>query len=387
MRNSRSRLGAVWGISLFAASACGQMKSASEEGAAASAREQAKGSAAARTPTAEEDTVSEGTEKDPSPSPQATAAPSARADIGYGSGDLGLSGIGHGGGAGPAPGFGNGAAPSKMRARGEMGRMGGAPASPPGPSGIVARPAADPVPLTEAVLDPNGRYATTYRPGAGHLAAFESAVALGIVPAAEREVVSDVGARYIPSFDARRPASISSRASPAGAPPTGGRRSRGLLAAVRRPGRDRAAPPPGGGRPRRERLHARQAHPERARRGDGARRQARRQGPVLPRHLLDRGARARPSRGRWSAARQAEEDHRGDQGRGRHQHRWPPSPALCSVRRRGRWTRRRADVFPTAARTTASPIDASSPSSRSAHSRTASRRARSVSAATSMVPS
>lgn len=202
MRNSRSRLGAVWGISLFAASACGQMKSASEEGAAASAREQAKGSAAARTPTAEEDTVSEGTEKDPSPSPQATAAPSARADIGYGSGDLGLSGIGHGGGAGPAPGFGNGAAPSKMRARGEMGRMGGAPASPPGPSGIVARPAADPVPLTEAVLDPNGRYATTYRPGAGHLAAFESAVALGIVPAAEREVVSDVGARYIPSFDA-----------------------------------------------------------------------------------------------------------------------------------------------------------------------------------------
>jgi Ca-activated chloride channel family protein len=51
-------------------------------------------------------------------------------------------------------------------------------------------------PPPEVVIDPNGRFATTYRPGGGHLAAFESAVARGIVPAAEREVVSDVGARY-----------------------------------------------------------------------------------------------------------------------------------------------------------------------------------------------
>jgi len=48
----------------------------------------------------------------------------------------------------------------------------------------------------EKPIDPNGRFATTYRPGGGHLAAFESAVARGQVPDAEREVVSDVGARY-----------------------------------------------------------------------------------------------------------------------------------------------------------------------------------------------
>ncbi len=50
-------------------------------------------------------------------------------------------------------------------------------------------------------LDPNGRFATTYRPGGGHLAAFDSAVSRGIIPGSEREVVSDVGARYAPSFD------------------------------------------------------------------------------------------------------------------------------------------------------------------------------------------
>jgi Mg-chelatase subunit ChlD len=54
----------------------------------------------------------------------------------------------------------------------------------------------------EVTIDPNGRFATTYRPGGGHLAAFESAVSRGIVPAAEREVVSDVGARYTPAFEA-----------------------------------------------------------------------------------------------------------------------------------------------------------------------------------------
>jgi Ca-activated chloride channel homolog len=53
---------------------------------------------------------------------------------------------------------------------------------------------------TEAPIDPNGRFATTYRPGAGHLAAFDSAVARGIVPAEEKEVVSDLGARYSPDF-------------------------------------------------------------------------------------------------------------------------------------------------------------------------------------------
>jgi Ca-activated chloride channel homolog len=60
---------------------------------------------------------------------------------------------------------------------------------------------ADPAPAL-IPLDANGRFATTYRPGGGHLAAFESAVARGIIPAAEREIVSDLGARYTPAMDA-----------------------------------------------------------------------------------------------------------------------------------------------------------------------------------------
>jgi hypothetical protein len=65
-----------------------------------------------------------------------------------------------------------------------------------GPSGSPAAAA----PQAQAI-DPNGRFATTYRPGGGHLAAFESAVARGVVPEAAREVVSDVGARYAPAVD------------------------------------------------------------------------------------------------------------------------------------------------------------------------------------------
>ncbi len=53
----------------------------------------------------------------------------------------------------------------------------------------------------EEAIDPNGRFATTYRPGGGHLAAFESAVARGIIPEAERDLVADVGARYWSPID------------------------------------------------------------------------------------------------------------------------------------------------------------------------------------------
>ncbi|WP_437689555.1 vWA domain-containing protein [Sorangium sp. So ce176] len=62
-----------------------------------------------------------------------------------------------------------------------------------------------------AAIDPNGRFATTYRPGGGHLAAFESAVARGIVPPAERELVSDVGARYAPAIDVPKGATLALR--------------------------------------------------------------------------------------------------------------------------------------------------------------------------------
>ncbi|WP_437924350.1 VWA domain-containing protein [Sorangium sp. So ce291] len=101
-----------------------------------------------------------------------------------GGGGLGLGAvgtIGHGAGAGSGQGFGSG-----------HGRPGGSAPS-------IAAPG-DYAPQAEAPLDPNGRFATTYRPGGGHLAAFEAALARGVVPAEERELVSDVGARYAPAI-------------------------------------------------------------------------------------------------------------------------------------------------------------------------------------------
>lgn len=74
------------------------------------------------------------------------------------------------------------------------------PAAPP-PAAAMPR-APEPDPLVEQAIDPNGRFATTYRPGGGHLAAFESAVARGLLPAGEREIVSDLGARYPLAIDA-----------------------------------------------------------------------------------------------------------------------------------------------------------------------------------------
>ncbi|MEP7125587.1 MAG: VWA domain-containing protein [Byssovorax sp.] len=102
---------------------------------------------------------------------------------------FGMLGVGHGGG-------GRRAAPSIGGAGlGLSGIAGGAP----GKIGVGATSPPIAAPL-HATIDPNGRFATTYRPGGGHLAAFESAVARGIVPAGEREIVSDVGARYTPAL-------------------------------------------------------------------------------------------------------------------------------------------------------------------------------------------
>jgi Ca-activated chloride channel homolog len=76
-----------------------------------------------------------------------------------------------------------------------------------------------------APIDPNGRFATTYRPGGGHLASFESAVARGIIPAAERELISDIGARYVTGFEVPKGKSLGVKADlergklpPAGSP-------------------------------------------------------------------------------------------------------------------------------------------------------------------------
>jgi Ca-activated chloride channel family protein len=91
-----------------------------------------------------------------------------------------------------------------------------APPSPPGfsprPSPVVGQgggsgaraPLAD-VPTMLPVapaqkLDPNARYATTYRPGGAALAAFDAAVSRGQIPASYKDLVGDFGARYAPSI-------------------------------------------------------------------------------------------------------------------------------------------------------------------------------------------
>lgn len=88
------------------------------------------------------------------------------------------------------------------------GPAGAKPALPPG---VLAQPTSAAPSPGLVPIDPNGRFATTYRPGGGHLAAFESAVARGIIPAGERELVSDVGARYAPAMDAPKGKAIAMR--------------------------------------------------------------------------------------------------------------------------------------------------------------------------------
>lgn len=51
------------------------------------------------------------------------------------------------------------------------------------------------------MLDPNARYATTYRPGGAALSSFDAALARGALPAASKDLVGDFGARYAPPMD------------------------------------------------------------------------------------------------------------------------------------------------------------------------------------------
>jgi len=150
---------------------------------------------------------------------------------GIGLGSLGT--IGHGAGTGTGQGYGAGSGASGgygkgygagSGASGGYGKGYGAGSGASGGYGnpaAVAHPSAPP----EEPINPNGRFATTYRPGGGHLAAFESAVARGVVPVAEREVVSDVGARYTPSFPVAPGRSLGMRADleRAALPPSGGK--------------------------------------------------------------------------------------------------------------------------------------------------------------------
>jgi Ca-activated chloride channel homolog len=49
-----------------------------------------------------------------------------------------------------------------------------------------------------APLDPNARYATTYRPGGAALAAFDAAVSKGSIPGSYKDLAADFGGRYAP---------------------------------------------------------------------------------------------------------------------------------------------------------------------------------------------
>ncbi len=61
----------------------------------------------------------------------------------------------------------------------------------------------EPPPPRMTRIDPNARYATTYRPGGAALAAFDAAVSRGSIPAIYKDLVGDFGARYAPVL--RRP--------------------------------------------------------------------------------------------------------------------------------------------------------------------------------------
>lgn len=193
-------VGAACGVTLVVAAGCGDMKTEAAGHKAGNADQQVAASAAAK---------EGGYATAPNASPEEAAAEGDVAATGepIGRGKGVGPGVGLGAGAGPRPQGGGGvplkarppSAPNDPQARGILPYSG---ESAPAPTTKPQDDAPPPVTLTETVLDPNGRYATTYRPGAGHLAAFESAIAVGLIPEAEREIVSDVGARYAPTFDA-----------------------------------------------------------------------------------------------------------------------------------------------------------------------------------------
>jgi len=71
-----------------------------------------------------------------------------------------------------------------------------------GPTGNAAG-LGSPVDTTTVALptiDPNGRFATTYRPGHGYMSGFEGSLARGDIPGEAREIVPDVGGRYAPTL-------------------------------------------------------------------------------------------------------------------------------------------------------------------------------------------
>lgn len=214
MSMAKSRLGWVRGILVAtlagAPVGCGDRAGEADKSAPAAASAYADNKEGGTGTRAREEMVVEGALDPREKAPAATAVAAADASkdspgdlLQKGAGGPGLGGGGYGGDRGLGVGV-KAARPSIERATNES-----KPAAPKAlPSGyapsapVVTAPQPKKEVLTEAPIDPNGRFATTYRPGGGHLSAFESAVAAGLIPEGEREIVSDVGARYLPKLDA-----------------------------------------------------------------------------------------------------------------------------------------------------------------------------------------
>jgi Ca-activated chloride channel family protein len=84
--------------------------------------------------------------------------------------------------------------------------------------------ARDDAPVPVMKLDPNARYATTYRPGGAALAAFDAAVQRGSIHASYKDLVGDFGGRYAPSIDKPKDAALAFQvdAERSALPPAGG---------------------------------------------------------------------------------------------------------------------------------------------------------------------
>jgi Mg-chelatase subunit ChlD len=110
-----------------------------------------------------------------------------------------LNESGNYGGLGTVGGFGHGAGDSFGYGGNGMGYGGGGGgvAAPTTKPGSFAPPPVAPLP----VLDPNARYATTYRPGGAALSSFDAAIARGALPVTSKDLVGDFGSRYAPAID------------------------------------------------------------------------------------------------------------------------------------------------------------------------------------------
>ena len=82
-------------------------------------------------------------------------------------------------------------------------------------------------PQARPALDPNARYATTYRPGGAALSAFDAAVGRGDIPVEYKDLVGDFGARYASTMPAPTDVALAFRAEPerTKVAPSGGKRN------------------------------------------------------------------------------------------------------------------------------------------------------------------